>query len=159
KVTQPTLVLHRRDFPLLSLEVAKHLAATIPDARLKVLEGSSLSPYMGDMRAVLDAMREFIGVESPAEAQRAAHAHEAKSQAHDEPAGPVSAGFRTIMFTDMEGSTALTQRIGDAEAQSVVRLHNAIVGEALATHGGSQVKHTGDGIMASFLTASARSEE
>lgn len=62
------------------------------------------------------------------------------------------------MFTDMEGSTALTQRLGDAEAQSLVRLHNAIVGEALASHGGSQVKHTGDGIMASFLTASSAVE-
>ena len=36
-----------------------------------------------------------------------------------------------------------------------MRLHNAIVNDALATHGGSHVKHTGDGIMASFLTASA----
>ena len=159
KVTQPTLVLHRRDFPMLSLEVAKHLAATIPDARLKVLEGASLSPYMGDMRAVLDAVHEFTGVDAArATVPRAAHAHEARAQAHDAPAGPVSAGFRTIMFTDMEGSTALTQRLGDAEAQSLVRLHNAIVGEALATHGGSQVKHTGDGIMASFLTASAAVE-
>jgi adenylate cyclase len=58
----------------------------------------------------------------------------------------------------MEGSTAQTQRLGDAEAQSLVRLHNSVVGEALASHGGSQVKHTGDGIMASFLTASSAVE-
>jgi class 3 adenylate cyclase/pimeloyl-ACP methyl ester carboxylesterase len=159
KVTQPTLILHRRDFPMLSVEVAKNLAANIPNARLKILEGASLSPYMGDMRAVLDSIDEFVGVDAGrAKPVQKAHAHEPSSQPHGASSAPVSAGFRTIMFTDMEGSTALTQRLGDAEAQSLVRLHNAIVGEALASHGGSQVKHTGDGIMASFLTASAAVE-
>ena len=160
KVTQPTLVLHRRDFPMLSVEVAKTLAAKIPNARLQILEGASLSPYMGDMRAVLDAINEFTGIDpNRVKASATAHAHDDKAQAHDDAVtAPTSAGFRTIMFTDMEGSTALTQRLGDAEAQSLVRLHNAIVGEALASHGGSQVKHTGDGIMASFLTASAAVE-
>ena len=159
RVTQPTLILHRRDFPMLSVEVAKNLAAKIPNARLRILDGASLSPYMGDMRAVLDSVQEFIGVDADRDTSGArAHAHDASSQPHAAPSGPVSAGFRTIMFTDMEGSTALTQRLGDAEAQSLVRLHNAIVGEALASHGGSQVKHTGDGIMASFLTASSAVE-
>ena len=159
KVTQPTLVLHRRDFPLLSLEVAKNLAATIPDAHLKVLEGASLSPYMGDMRAVLDAISEFTGVDATRAPARAPGAcARGEVAAARRPAGARQRGFRTIMFTDMEGSTALTQRLGDAEAQELVRLHNAIVGEALAAHGGSQVKHTGDGIMASFLTASAAVE-
>jgi class 3 adenylate cyclase len=121
------------------------------------MEGASLSPYMGDMRAVLDAIHEFTGVNTDqANAARRQHPHEPKSQPHDGSA--VSAGFRTIMFTDMEGSTAQTQRLGDAEAQSLVRLHNNVVGEALASHGGSQVKHTGDGIMASFLTASSAVE-
>ena len=50
--------------------------------------------------------------------------------------------------------TQLTQRLGDAPAQQLVRLHNLIVSEALEAHGGTRVKHTGDGIMASFLTAS-----
>ena len=158
-VTQPTLVLHRRDFPMLSVEVAKHLAATIPNARMTILDGASLSPYMGDMRAVLDAVQDFIGIdEDRAQSAQRSHPHEASAQPHSAPSAPVSAGFRTIMFTDMEGSTALTQRLGDAEAQSLVRLHNAIVGEALASHGGSQVKHTGDGIMASFFTASSAVE-
>ncbi len=58
-----------------------------------------------------------------------------------------------ILFTDMEGSTDLTQRLGDAKAQELVRVHNAIVREALQAHGGSEIKHTGDGIMASFSSA------
>jgi class 3 adenylate cyclase len=60
----------------------------------------------------------------------------------------------TLVFTDMEGSTTLTQRLGDAKAQEVLRTHNAIIRDALKAHSGSEVKHTGDGIMASFASAS-----
>ncbi|MEX0786169.1 MAG: adenylate/guanylate cyclase domain-containing protein, partial [Dehalococcoidia bacterium] len=67
---------------------------------------------------------------------------------------PLQAAVHTILFTDLTSSTALTQRLGDAKAQELVRAHNAIVREALAAQGGSEIKHTGDGIMASFPTAS-----
>ena len=56
----------------------------------------------------------------------------------------------TVMFTDIAGSTAMTQELGDAGAQEVVRAHNRIVREALSAFAGKEVKHTGDGIMASF---------
>jgi adenylate cyclase len=60
----------------------------------------------------------------------------------------------TVVFTDMVGSTDLTQERGDAAAQEIVRRHNLIVRSALAQFHGKEVKHTGDGIMASFLSAS-----
>ena len=62
--------------------------------------------------------------------------------------------FRTILFTDIVGSTALTQRLGDSGAMEVLRGHDDIVREALRATGGSEIKHTGDGIMASFTSAS-----
>jgi class 3 adenylate cyclase len=65
-----------------------------------------------------------------------------------------SSGFRVILFTDMQGSTALTRELGDARAMEVLRTHNGIVREAVASHGGREVKHTGDGFMISFLSAS-----
>jgi class 3 adenylate cyclase len=55
-----------------------------------------------------------------------------------------------VMFTDMVGSTDMTQAKGDQAAQVIVRRHNSIVRAALAEYGGKQVKHTGDGIMAAF---------
>ncbi|MBI1884760.1 MAG: DUF4242 domain-containing protein [Chloroflexi bacterium] len=67
-------------------------------------------------------------------------------------APPAESAFRTIVFTDMEGSTALTQRLGDAAAMGPLRRHNAIIRECLAGHAGTEVKHTGDGIMASFAS-------
>lgn len=64
-------------------------------------------------------------------------------------AGPLKE-FVAVLFTDIVGSTAMTQERGDEGAQEVVRAHNAIVRESLALHKGREIKHTGDGIMASF---------
>jgi class 3 adenylate cyclase len=70
---------------------------------------------------------------------------------HARPGEPyVETAFRAILFTDLEGSTALTQRLGDATAMRLLRRHDDIVRTAVKTFQGSEVKHTGDGIMASF---------
>jgi class 3 adenylate cyclase len=61
--------------------------------------------------------------------------------------------FRTVMFTDLVSSTALTQRVGDDAAQQIVEAHDAAVRDALTAHNGVEVKHTGDGIMAAFDSA------
>ena len=60
--------------------------------------------------------------------------------------------FRIVFFTDIEGSTRLTQKLGDEAAMVLVREHDAVVRSALREHEGSEVKHTGDGIMASFAS-------
>jgi len=62
-------------------------------------------------------------------------------------------GQRTILFTDIVGSTAMTQRLGDAGAMAVLDVHDSIVRRALAATGGREVKHLGDGIMAAFVSA------
>ncbi len=64
----------------------------------------------------------------------------------------------TVMFTDMVGSTNITQTRGDDRAQILVRTHNTIVRSALSDYGGREVKHTGDGIMASFASAASAVE-
>ena len=66
----------------------------------------------------------------------------------------VTSGPISVMFTDMVGSTELTQTRGDAVAQQIVRTHNRIVRDALSKYAGKEIKHTGDGIMASFPTTS-----
>jgi class 3 adenylate cyclase len=67
----------------------------------------------------------------------------------------VETAFRTILFTDLEGSTSLTQQLGDARAMEVLRLHDSIVRDAIKVRGGSEVKHTGDGLMASYLSVTS----
>jgi class 3 adenylate cyclase len=62
--------------------------------------------------------------------------------------------FRTILFTDIVGSTDMTQRLGDDKAMELLRVHDLIVRGHLGHAGGNEVKHTGDGIMASFSSVS-----
>jgi hypothetical protein len=58
--------------------------------------------------------------------------------------------FRIILFTDLEGSTSLLQEVGEAEFMVLLTEHDLIIRRALVTARGREVKHTGDGIMASF---------
>ena len=64
-------------------------------------------------------------------------------------------GIRTILFTDVVNSTTLTQSLGDEAALAILAVHDTVVRDALAASGGREVKHTGDGIMASFVSTAA----
>ena len=66
----------------------------------------------------------------------------------------IDAGFRAIMFTDLKDSTRMTLLYRDAKALHVMHVHNALIRNALNSSRGREVKHTGDGIMASFLSVS-----
>ena len=72
----------------------------------------------------------------------------------DHPPGTAYAApaLRAIVFTDVCGSVAQTQQLGDDAHMQLLGEHNAIVREELATHDGREVKHTGDGIMAAFTS-------
>jgi len=64
-------------------------------------------------------------------------------------------GTRTIFFTDIVESTSTTQRVGDEDAMAFLEVHDDIVRKAIANARGREVKHTGDGIMAVFVSAAA----
>ena len=61
----------------------------------------------------------------------------------------------TILFTDMEGSTALSARLGDVEGRRIGRIHDRVIRGRLRRHHGRELQHTGDGVMASFPSAAA----
>lgn len=63
--------------------------------------------------------------------------------------------FRAIVFTDLCGSVEQTARLGDDAHLELLRAHNRIVREALGAHDGHEVKHTGDGIMATFTSVAS----
>ncbi len=62
----------------------------------------------------------------------------------------LDAAYRAVMFTDIVDSTGMASRLGDARAVEMVRAHDSLVRRALQDRGGREIKHTGDGIMASF---------
>ena len=67
----------------------------------------------------------------------------------------MDAALRAILFTDIVDSTGMTARLGDARALEMIRAHDAMVRRALKDCSGREVKHTGDGIMASLGDAEA----
>ncbi len=134
QVNTPTLVVHQRGVPVPTVDSARSIASRIPNARLVVVEGGYRSPAQAHLGPIL----EFLG----------------EGEEPDPGTEGLSADIvHTILFTDVEGSTALIQRLGDAKARDLLREHEVIVREALKSHGGSEVKTMGDGFMASFSSA------
>ncbi len=126
-VKAETLVLHNNNNRFLSVRVGQKLAAGIPDARFLAIDDMTY-------QRVAPLVEEFAGTVR-------------------KPESVDSGAFRTVLFTDVEGSTALTDRLGDARARDLLREHERIVREALKAHAGSEVKTMGDGFMASFSSA------
>jgi len=136
-LSTPTLLIHRRNNPNFSMAKTRRVAGLIKDSRVAFVDSGS--------EGALLAQRFYEG-DIPDLTEPASRSD----------ARPVAAGaFRTVLFTDMVSSTTLTQELGDAAAQEVRHAHNEIVRKALSANGGSEIKHTGDGIMASFATASS----
>jgi class 3 adenylate cyclase len=141
RITQPAAVFIHRSMAIPDFDTARGLAARIPDCELVVLEGSWGRPG-NDLAPMSAALDRLLG---PAVAPDTA--------APAAPVQPRTGALVTILFTDVEGSTALTQQLGDVKAREIFREHERITREALAAHSGSEVKTMGDGFMASFGSA------
>ena len=62
-------------------------------------------------------------------------------------------GTVTILFTDIEASTQLNERLGDVQWLELLRAHHTIVRDQVHEHGGFEVKSQGDGFMIAFPSA------
>ena len=123
-VQAPTLILVISGRHDLEIAAVRAVASLIPDARLVALEGD-WDTMAADPSHVLAAARNFLD----------------EADADSDAVDPQpTTGLVTVLFTDMESSTALTQSFGDAKAQELVRVHNTIVREALAGDGGTEIK-------------------
>jgi class 3 adenylate cyclase len=137
RVTSLTLVLHRRQYKVLDVDVAKRLASTIPDAHLVLLEGDSPFVGVGDMEAVLAAIDEFLG------------------EGEEAPAAELPEGMAVILFADIAESTALTERMGDAAFRAKARELDTFLRSVIRECAGTPVegKVLGDGVLAVFTSA------
>lgn len=136
-VTAPTLIMTRREDRYQNEEVSREIARRITGARLVVLGGQSALPYLGDVDEVVRTTLAFT-----------------TGHTGSRLAGQLAIDtIRLILFTDVEGSTALIDSIGDASARDILRMHEKIVRAALTAHGGSEIKTMGDGFMATFSSA------
>lgn len=137
--SQAPLVLSRRDADLLR-RVARGQA---DDAIAEDLISNPIT-IAADIRSLLAK----IGAERRGEAL--AFAYEQGLLARETVSGNVPLA---IMVTDIDGFTATVQRLGDAAAQRLIQTHNGILRRCLRQHDGIEVTHTGDGMIASFVSA------
>jgi predicted ATPase/class 3 adenylate cyclase len=63
-----------------------------------------------------------------------------------------SDGTVTLMFSDMEGFTEMTVRLGDTAAHRLMQTHHGIVRKQTALHGGHEVELRGDGFLLAFAS-------
>jgi class 3 adenylate cyclase len=130
-IRAPTLVLHRREFPLAPIEQGRYLAEQIPGARLIELEGADSALPLGDSESALEALEEFLtgGRHSPAPDRMLA----------------------TVMFTDLVESTLHARAAGDRRWAELMARHDELVEEQVERFHGRVWKSTGDGVLATFV--------
>lgn len=124
----PTLVIHCKDDTLIPFECGRFLAQTIPGARLIELPGKDHLFFIHEQ--IVDCIEEFLtGSVSVAASERV---------------------LATILFTDIVGSTARAEQMGDRHWRDLLEAHHASVRRELMRYRGSEVKSLGDGFLATF---------
>jgi serine/threonine protein kinase/cell division protein FtsN len=123
--------------PALDALVLKLLAKTPAERPLSAaMVRETLHTIAGSSRGAMDQMVSTVMVERP------------NLSGHAAPDGTVS-----IMFSDIENSTLIIERLGDLRAQEVFQIHNRTIREQVAKQGGYEVKSMGDGFMVAFSSA------
>ena len=129
-ISAPTLVVHRTEDPLTSVEHARYLAAHIRGARLKEFPGEFHESYLDKDEEILDEIEEFLtGTRQDHEIDRV---------------------LKTVLFTDIAESTERAVRMGDRRWHDLLDAHDSAVRQELERFHGQEVKTTGDGFLACF---------
>ena len=130
-ISAPTLVVHRRDDPIVPLSAAEGLTAGIAGARLVVLEGDSHLPSTTEAwEADVSLVEEFLtGAAGVSEPDRV---------------------LATVLFTDVVSSTATVSALGDREWSHRLGRLQGDTDRLIRQFGGRRVKTTGDGVLATF---------
>ncbi len=126
----PTLVLHRREDPLVDIELGRRVAAAIPGARFVALEGEDNMAIFGDSESLLDEVEQFVTGER--------HHHE------------VDRVLTTLMFTDIVGSTARAADLGDRRWRDLLDEHYRATRREVDRFHGREIRTLGDGFLATF---------
>ena len=129
-ITSPTLVIHARDDPV-PVQSGRYLADHIPGARWLEVEGVDPVPWSSEPDRILTEIEEFL------------------TGSHAAPS-PSRRALRTVLFTDMVASTQHAAAAGDQRWRAVLHRFGEITAELTQRFGGTVVKSTGDGHLATF---------
>jgi pimeloyl-ACP methyl ester carboxylesterase len=129
-ITAPTLVIHARD-EVVPVQFGRYLADHIPGARYLEVDGAAQAPWVTEPDRILTEVEEFLT------GSRAAPA-------------PSRRALRTVLFTDMVASTQHAAAAGDERWRAVLHRFGEITDDLTQQFGGTVVKSTGDGHLATF---------
>jgi class 3 adenylate cyclase len=130
EVQAPTLVIDRPAATEFDSRHALYLAEHIPGARLLELPGRDMNMLGDGAEALVAAIEEFVaGTDRRPDASRT---------------------LSTVAFTDIVGSTAKAEALGDAGWRQLLERHDQLTRELVGEHGGMPIKSTGDGFVATF---------
>lgn len=129
-ISAPTLVVHRTGDPLVDVKHGRYLAEHIRGAQFAEFPGQFHFSALGKDQKILDEIEEFL--------TGTRHEHE------------IDRVLKTVLFTDIVGSTERASRIGDRRWRELLDLHDSAVRRELERFGGQEVDTTGDGFFASF---------
>jgi class 3 adenylate cyclase len=132
-VQAPTLVVHRREDQVTSIDKGRYIADNIPGATFVELQGSDHLPWVGDFRTMVNAIHVFTAASST-------------TVADSEPDRKLA----TALFTDIQNSTAQLAEIGDTAWRQLLDKHDSVARGIVDRHQGRFVKSTGDGCLAVF---------
>lgn len=126
------LLLCRRDYVDLpdGVEGFREGAARVPNSKALILDGADLPMNAGDIDGLLFEVAEFLS-----DGQQAA-----------KPLRPLAA----LLFTDLVASTETVRSMGDEDWRTVLDRHDRLIDETVRHCGGTVVKATGDGALATF---------
>ncbi|MGH3596221.1 MAG: alpha/beta fold hydrolase [Mycobacterium sp.] len=129
-LTAPTLVIHARE-DVLPVQNGRYLADHIPGARYLEVDGADHAPWFTEPDKILTEIEEFL-----------TGSHATPSQSHR--------ALRTVLFTDIVASTERAAAAGDERWRAVLHRFGEITAELTQRFGGTVVKSTGDGYLATF---------
>ncbi|MGH3558240.1 MAG: adenylate/guanylate cyclase domain-containing protein [Mycobacterium sp.] len=130
-ITVPTLVVHARDDPAVPVQSGRYLADHIPGARMLELKGTDHAPWFTEPDRITAEVEELL-----------TGSHAAPPQSHR--------ALRTVLFTDIVASTQRAAAAGDERWRAVLHRFGEITAELTQRFGGTVVKSTGDGYLATF---------
>jgi class 3 adenylate cyclase len=129
-ISAPTLVVQRRDNPLVPADAGRDVARRIPGAKFVEVPGEDYGFAVGNVDVVIDEVEEFL---------TGTRHHPARDRV-----------LSTILFTDIVESTARAVELGDTRWRELLEAHEVIAEREVASFGGIVADFAGDGLLASF---------
>ena len=129
-IAVPTLVVHRADNPITTIDQGRYVAGQIDGATFVAVPGADYGLAVGNVDVVIDEVEKFLTGALAADA--------------------TDRVLATVLFTDVVDSTGQAVQLGDARWRELLEAHDQVARAEVARFGGRIADFSGDGMLATF---------